>query len=591
MPIILVADDNSNIQKMVSLALEARGMQVVAVGNGEAAVRRISDVHPDVVLADVFMPVRSGYEVCEFVKKDARFAQTPVILLVGAFDPLDEKEARRVGADGVLKKPFVPPDPLIAMVFSLLEKTGKSSPAPQLESAAPQAAAPPPQAAAPPPATPKYSEPEPQPEPEPAFDEFAVGHGPLSLREEDNSPVVDSLLAAAGSGNEAGNPWDEPQGEWEPSRAQTDFEIPEGSGREAFEPHADSEPAISSGTEAVRPEDFVTEESSLPPVEPGTLADLAANPAEWIEMMSAPSSAEPSEPKKPWHAPAPFPEPAAPESQSWHAKMPADEASLKKFVPWQDEPPAVEAPQETTAASEAAPFFQAPPKIASEAVRAQPEAPHAFPESTDATHSIPPESMLLAQPIEAWPPAPAGDSAANTAAEWGHTEPAPEVTSAWNSAPAAEPEPPLSEPAAEDVPKPEYELLIAPAAAIPIHPTSEPEPAPWKAAPIEPRDLEAESSPKQSEGPSPYASYLPSEGSPDVLPTSQLGEPKTAVTDPATAGTEPALPAQPWGDPAMVEAVVTKVLERLRPELEEMLSQESVRSLVESVLQHELQKK
>src|SRR5579872_6614627 len=110
---------------MVSLALEERGISVVSVGKGEAAVRRIPDVDPDLVLADIFMPVRNGYEVCEFVKKDQRFAHIPVILLVGAFDPLDEKEARRVGADGVLKKPFVPPDPLIAMVTSALEKNPK----------------------------------------------------------------------------------------------------------------------------------------------------------------------------------------------------------------------------------------------------------------------------------------------------------------------------------------------------------------------------------------------------------------------------------------------------------------------------------
>lgn len=122
MPRILVADDNSNIQKMVALALEERGIDVVSVGNGEAAVRRIPDLAPDLVLADVFMPVRNGYEVCEFVKTNERFSHVPVILLVGAFDPLDEKEARRVGADGVLKKPFVPPDPLIAMVTSALEK-------------------------------------------------------------------------------------------------------------------------------------------------------------------------------------------------------------------------------------------------------------------------------------------------------------------------------------------------------------------------------------------------------------------------------------------------------------------------------------
>jgi CheY-like chemotaxis protein len=124
-PKILVADDNTNIQKMVSLAFEERGIDVVAVGNGEAAVRRIPDMNPDLVLADIFMPVRNGYEVCEFVKKDERFSHIPVILLVGAFDPLDEKEARRVGADGVLKKPFVPPDPLIAMVISALEKNPK----------------------------------------------------------------------------------------------------------------------------------------------------------------------------------------------------------------------------------------------------------------------------------------------------------------------------------------------------------------------------------------------------------------------------------------------------------------------------------
>jgi CheY-like chemotaxis protein len=121
---ILVADDNSNIQKMVGLALKDQGIDVIAVGNGEAAVRKISDIHPDLVLADVFMPVRNGYEVCKYVKEDPALAHIPVILLVGAFDPLDEQEAQRVGADGVLKKPFVPPDPLISMVKSALLRAG-----------------------------------------------------------------------------------------------------------------------------------------------------------------------------------------------------------------------------------------------------------------------------------------------------------------------------------------------------------------------------------------------------------------------------------------------------------------------------------
>ena len=120
---ILVADDNSNIQKMVTLAMKDQGIDVVAVGNGEAAIRKLPDMLPDVVLADIFMPVRNGYEVCEYIKHDARYAHIPVILLVGAFDPLDEREAERVGADGVLKKPFVPPEPLIRMVKSVLEKS------------------------------------------------------------------------------------------------------------------------------------------------------------------------------------------------------------------------------------------------------------------------------------------------------------------------------------------------------------------------------------------------------------------------------------------------------------------------------------
>ncbi len=120
---ILVADDNSNVQKTVALALGGLGVDVVSVNNGEAAVRKLADFSPDLILADIFMPVRNGYEVCEYVKKESRFAHVPVVLLVGAFDPLDEREAQRVGADGILKKPFVPPDPLITMVKTLLEKT------------------------------------------------------------------------------------------------------------------------------------------------------------------------------------------------------------------------------------------------------------------------------------------------------------------------------------------------------------------------------------------------------------------------------------------------------------------------------------
>jgi len=119
-PTILVADDNSNIQKMVTLAFKEEGIAVVAVGNGDAAVKKAAEILPDLILADIFMPVKNGYEVCEFVKQDEKLANVPVILLVGAFDPFNEREAQRVNADGVLKKPFVPPDPLINLVKNLI---------------------------------------------------------------------------------------------------------------------------------------------------------------------------------------------------------------------------------------------------------------------------------------------------------------------------------------------------------------------------------------------------------------------------------------------------------------------------------------
>ena len=180
MPKILVADDNSNIQKMVSLALKDQGIDVVAVGNGEAAVRKIADVRPDLVLADVFMPVRNGYEVCQFVKMDSALSHIPVILLVGAFDPLDEQEAQRVGADGVLKKPFIPPDPLISMVKSALQRSGASpmsaAPAAKFDEPAPCGAQEMPHPA-------KASVPAVPATPVQRVQEFSLGSGPEAMSE------------------------------------------------------------------------------------------------------------------------------------------------------------------------------------------------------------------------------------------------------------------------------------------------------------------------------------------------------------------------------------------------------------------------
>ncbi|HEX8098116.1 MAG TPA: response regulator, partial [Pyrinomonadaceae bacterium] len=117
---LLVADDSITIQKVVDLTFTDEGMEVTAVGDGEQALARIEEEPPDVVLADVHMPKLGGYEVCERIKRDERLRHIPVMLLVGSFEPFNESEARRVGADDYLTKPFQSIRELIGKVGSLL---------------------------------------------------------------------------------------------------------------------------------------------------------------------------------------------------------------------------------------------------------------------------------------------------------------------------------------------------------------------------------------------------------------------------------------------------------------------------------------
>ena len=103
---LLLADDSATIQKVIDLTFADEGVRVVAVGNGQEALDKLLEVEPDIVLADVFMPSPNGYEVCEYVKTNEKLKHIPVVLLVGSFEPFDEAEARRVGADDILTKPF-----------------------------------------------------------------------------------------------------------------------------------------------------------------------------------------------------------------------------------------------------------------------------------------------------------------------------------------------------------------------------------------------------------------------------------------------------------------------------------------------------
>jgi CheY-like chemotaxis protein len=107
-PKLLLADDSVTIQRVIELTFADEDVQVVAVGDGQQAIDRVKTDRPDIVLADVGMPERDGYEVAAFIKGDPELAHIPVLLLTGAFEPIDEARARAVGCDGVLVKPFEP---------------------------------------------------------------------------------------------------------------------------------------------------------------------------------------------------------------------------------------------------------------------------------------------------------------------------------------------------------------------------------------------------------------------------------------------------------------------------------------------------
>jgi CheY-like chemotaxis protein len=105
---LLLADDSITIQRVIELTFADEDVQVLAVGDGKKAIESIQADRPDIVLADVGMPERDGYEVAEFIKRNPQLASIPVLLLTGAFEPIDETRARAVGCDGVLVKPFEP---------------------------------------------------------------------------------------------------------------------------------------------------------------------------------------------------------------------------------------------------------------------------------------------------------------------------------------------------------------------------------------------------------------------------------------------------------------------------------------------------
>jgi len=130
--IILLADDSPTIQRLVTQTFADANVEIVSISNGDAAIRKFEELRPQLVLADVFMPGKNGYEVCTYIKNHSTLSQTPVVLLAGAFDAFDEGTAQQAGAAGHITKPFEP-QALVDLVMSLMPKDSDTVSAPAAE--------------------------------------------------------------------------------------------------------------------------------------------------------------------------------------------------------------------------------------------------------------------------------------------------------------------------------------------------------------------------------------------------------------------------------------------------------------------------
>jgi CheY-like chemotaxis protein len=588
-PSILIADDNTNIQRMVALAFEDRGIKVVSVGNGEAAVRRLPDLNPDLVLADIFMPVRNGYEVCEFVKKDQRFSHIPVILLVGAFDPLDEKEARRVGADGVLKKPFVPPDPLIAMVISALEKNprvvaelakAKASLEPHAvhEAEAPVVVPFQVQAEVPAKAEPRPLPEFPEPSPEEAALAYGFGKGRRTLEGEANA-VANEPQEPVAEAAETEEEFDNAATTRDWRRNAMDFEIPA---------EAANKPAFSSDQE-------------LEPVTLPSERDRAT------QVVSAPEVAEEAEatPQN-LNSQHPAEMAAAPEPQVFAAEAPAmapesnpEPATASRELHWMDamasSPAQQPASEWITALSEPQPRAELAPVEESTASHQPAVALVASPADEDAFFAEEPAPSETAS-SPAWEP-PVEEAVAQASPQQVENVGAvsdPEVIAQAPEVDASYREPDLVQPPAvhvipepllidEDEPQGPSDYLMQPHELTPLHAFEVPVP------PVSEEDVAHESAVEETSAirslESEFDIRIPTGPPPDREALADI----PFLTLPP--GFDPHAHEEMAPDSSAIDAAVQKVLERIEPQLRDMLAQGLLKPLIENLLQQELAKK
>jgi twitching motility two-component system response regulator PilH len=125
---ILVADDSPQALRLAEQILTSGGLEVVSVTDGAIALRRLADVNPDILITDVYLPTKNGFDLARFLRSQPRYNHIRVIFAAAPIDQFNEQDAKNAGADVILRKPFEA-SALLGAVQELLKEAADRSPA------------------------------------------------------------------------------------------------------------------------------------------------------------------------------------------------------------------------------------------------------------------------------------------------------------------------------------------------------------------------------------------------------------------------------------------------------------------------------
>ena len=118
---ILIADDNENIREALTYLLEDEGYKLWLAKDGADTLRKVNEVHPDILFLDIMMPEINGYDVCRTIKSDPNLKKTYIIMLTAKGQVAEQERGKSVGADEYIVKPFSPME-ILTKIKNILDK-------------------------------------------------------------------------------------------------------------------------------------------------------------------------------------------------------------------------------------------------------------------------------------------------------------------------------------------------------------------------------------------------------------------------------------------------------------------------------------